>query len=96
MYITQYLCKHQLDHVVDDGMFLPVVDIDHFFCLSVTIIALTGGDVQEFHCYLTSTEGKVWLDPYGKALCAVNGKVVEGPTQLKQGNLTLSYTWLSF
>ncbi|PIK38770.1 putative kinesin-like protein KIF16B [Apostichopus japonicus] len=50
-------------------------------------IALSGHDVEEFHCYLTSAEGKVWLDPCGKALCAVNGKVIEAPIQLKQGCL---------
>ncbi|KAJ8045153.1 Kinesin-like protein KIF16B [Holothuria leucospilota] len=50
-------------------------------------IALTGHDVENNHCYLTSAEGKVWLDPCGKALCAVNGKVIDGPVQLKQGCL---------
>lgn len=64
----------------------------NIYCFHFLIAALSGHDVEEFHCYLTSAEGKVWLDPCGKALCAVNGKVIEEPIQLKQG----MYSWNGF
>ena len=49
------------------------------------LIVLTGTDLEDYHCWLNYVEGGVTLHPKDKAMCAVNGQMIDKPTKLTQG-----------
>ena len=63
--------------------------VSYYYCILLylffSFLVLTGTDLEDYHCWLNYVEGSVTLHPKDKAMCAVNGQMIDKPTKLTQG-----------